>query len=375
MDLQPNQSPQTRSLSPIGPFAGGAATASRRGEGTLPQGEGVSEGAYRRWRIEDRTGFSWDTARVLAEASAMAYAPVAASGSLAVEPGGLPGGIANFRAAGTQPSASGETPDATDTPQRGPTMIENAATGAAAIIQDRGNCIVVAFRGSRAPKDFVADAECWRSRLPLQSGTEAAAVALAAAQAAEVHHGFLRDWESVATDVILAVKQILNSSPITHHYSLFITGHSLGGALAILCALEFARQGLPVAGVHTFGQPRVGNAAFGRFYEDGGLRMADGKTLADVTFRVVNQNDIVPRMPPWINGYRHCGQEIFLLSGQVARFHRLVACATQGWALNPPWWARGLSDALGLWSAWRRRNDVLLTKHPIAEYRKQISDL
>ena len=54
---------------------------------------------------------------------------------------------------------------------------------------------------------------------------------------------------------------------------IFITGHSLGAALAVLCAAEIGAQdrslGLNVTGVYTYGEPRVGNAAFQRFYNKG----------------------------------------------------------------------------------------------------------
>src|SRR5262249_21160400 len=43
---------------------------------------------------------------------------------------------------------------------------------------------------------------------------------------------------------------------------LWIAGHSLGGALAVLAARDLALHGFPVLGVHTFGGPRAGDAAF-----------------------------------------------------------------------------------------------------------------
>jgi hypothetical protein len=72
--------------------------------------------------------------------------------------------------------------------------------------------------------------------------------------------------------------------------SLWITGHSLGGALAMLTAAFLANvQNHPLAGVYTFGQPRVGDPVFQRRYDE---------TLGDITFRCVNNCDPVPHLPP-----------------------------------------------------------------------------
>ncbi|XVF25403.1 hypothetical protein REPUB_Repub13aG0209600 [Reevesia pubescens] len=70
--------------------------------------------------------------------------------------------------------------------------------------------------------------------------------------------------------------------------SLTITGHSLGGALALLNAYEAAATlpGLPVS-VISFGAPRVGNSAFRVELVELGVK----------ALRVVIKQDLVPRMP------------------------------------------------------------------------------
>ena len=126
----------------------------------------------------------------------------------------------------------------------------------------------------------------------------------------------------------------------------YIFGHSLGGALAIICALDLSMMNLPIAGVYTFGQPRVGDAAFAAHYNN---------ELRDLTFRVVNQNDIVPRTPGVLMGYRHCGNEVFM---------QPVA----GWGFNPSVPVKLLFDTLGFWGAYRNRSDVLVNNHLISNY-------
>jgi thioesterase domain-containing protein len=69
----------------------------------------------------------------------------------------------------------------------------------------------------------------------------------------------------------------------------FFVGHSLGGALAMLAALDIQKRGGNVAGLVTLGQPRVGNAAFAA---------EAAKVLQGKIKRFVNGNDPFPHMPP-----------------------------------------------------------------------------
>ena len=78
---------------------------------------------------------------------------------------------------------------------------------------------------------------------------------------------------------------------------LFITGHSLGAALAILAADAAAAQGTPPRAVYGFGTPCVGGATFQARYN---------AALGNVTYRLVHGCDIVARVP-MLQGYRHVG--------------------------------------------------------------------
>ncbi|KAG5538056.1 hypothetical protein RHGRI_025220 [Rhododendron griersonianum] len=94
-----------------------------------------------------------------------------------------------------------------------------------------------------------------------------------------------------------AVRSKLKSLLNEHKTAKFIvTGHSLGGALAILfptvLVLHEEREIMQrLLGVYTYGQPRVGNRQLGRFMEDH-LDLPVPKY-----FRVVYCNDLVPRLP------------------------------------------------------------------------------
>ena len=84
---------------------------------------------------------------------------------------------------------------------------------------------------------------------------------------------------------------------------LFVSGHSLGGSLAVLAALRLATEpaagGRPAA-VFTFGMPRTGDAGFAARYDACGLT---GRTL-----RLVYGRDVVPAVPPSELGFRHVGR-------------------------------------------------------------------
>ena len=194
----------------------------------------------------------------------------------------------------------------------------------------------VAFRGSKEPRDVLTDAEFWRTTLITKEGIY------------EVHSGFLHAWTAVGVDVMTKVNRAL---PVV------VTGHSLGGALALLCALQLEKSGFVVAGVYTFGQPRVGNGQFARLYD---------LALKDRTFRFVHEEDIIPRSPTCFLGFRHCGHLVFLNS-------------TDRTQINPPLTDRLISDAWGLWKEWKHRGpaglDTLLRDHFMAGYQERIARL
>lgn len=72
---------------------------------------------------------------------------------------------------------------------------------------------------------------------------------------------------------------------ITPQYRIFFTGHSAGGAVANIVAQKMQDLGYRVAGCWTYGAPKVGDAAFFNAYTVPG-------------FRIVNEVDVVPLMPP-----------------------------------------------------------------------------
>ena len=136
--------------------------------------------------------------------------------------------------------------------------------------------LVLAFRGTeKKVSDWLTDARC----VPAVQGE------------ARVHTGFLEAFTAARDDTGRNVKEVVENilarpdardgagGPLP----LFITGHSLGGALALLATRLVAPD---VNGAcYTFGAPRVGNYEYFRF-------------VRTPVYRVVNSADVVPRVPP-----------------------------------------------------------------------------
>lgn len=210
------------------------------------------------------------------------------------------------------------------------TALGDAGTDTHCLIIERADEIIIAFRGTKSIRNWIEDGHVTRGfdRNLLLEDTDGSRC--------EVHGGFLCDFESL----IPAISAKLHG-PLVVRRPIFLTGHSLGGALAILCALELVRQKFFVAQVYTFGQPRVGNAAFKALYE--ATPIGQQETLGSQTYRIVYQEDVVPRVPhvpAWHDLYRHAGTEIFVSSYDSSLW------------IDPPWWRLLISDAWGIWRAW-----------------------
>ena len=162
-----------------------------------------------------------------------------------------------------------------------------------AVILGGNHFVVLAFRGTRSDQlsDWMTDAdinqESFNSLYP-------------APDVGFVHSGFgnllLDGW-----DEIYATADAFQQEG----QPLWITGHSLGGALAVVAAAAFTfAKREPVNGLYTFGQPRVGDPIF--------CSQCD-RNFHDCMFRFVNNEDIVTRVPPRLVPippafYGHSGQ-------------------------------------------------------------------
>ena len=114
----------------------------------------------------------------------------------------------------------------------------------------------------------------------------------------KIHRGFMAAYLGVRE----AIHHYVNNSSATQYR---IVGHSLGGALAKLCAVDLQYNFASNTGIladsnihveaYTFGAPRAGNKAF----------VASYNARVPKTWRVVNGWDAVSGLPHMCQGYRH----------------------------------------------------------------------
>ncbi|KAK9238604.1 Alpha/Beta hydrolase protein [Lipomyces kononenkoae] len=122
-----------------------------------------------------------------------------------------------------------------------------------------------------------------------------------------VHRGFLTSYLETRVYTKPILEELKAKYP---NYSLLVTGHSLGGAIAILAAADLITDGYTPE-IVTYGQPRVGNQEFADWI-DTIVAHIDG-----LMTRVTHRSDPVVRVPLGIE-WRHSGGEVYISKGPLA---------------------------------------------------------
>lgn len=115
-----------------------------------------------------------------------------------------------------------------------------------------------------------------------------------------VASGFYNAFLALQDQVLQAVGTARSNYPSA---PLYITGHSLGGALAVLAAAALS-QAVPASNIHlfTYGCPRVFDSTAASWFMNLGLAES---------WRVVNDDDLVAHVPIMSIGYHHIGTEVW----------------------------------------------------------------
>ena len=118
----------------------------------------------------------------------------------------------------------------------------------------------------------------------------------------DVHGGFQGEINKIWDLIIEKVNELKN-------HKIYITGHSLGGAMATICAKRLQEQKVEVQCLYTYGSPRVGDKRW-------------VKSLQIPHYRFQNNNDVVCKVPFWIMGYRHHGKNVYIgYNGKIAKMN------------------------------------------------------
>jgi triacylglycerol lipase len=149
-----------------------------------------------------------------------------------------------------------------------------------------GQQIILSFRGS----DDMGD---WFNNIDM--------VQVAGPCKGKAHQGFTRILDQ-AWGVIEQTIGNWNNAALQQGQTaptLSFTGHSMGAAVATLAVERLHAKGQTIHSLYTFGSPRVGDSAFSKHFN---------QALKSRTFRFVNGNDLITRMPPRPMDYNHVGQ-------------------------------------------------------------------
>jgi hypothetical protein len=224
--------------------------------------------------------------------------------------------------------------------------------------------IVVAFRGTEAPtsieglKDWLlTDA----GNLLIQPAGDLGTDFAAAGVAARWHDGFMRALASIWDPVVEGLQAERNKSD----RPIWVTGHSLGGALALLAAWRFKRKFVPIHQIYTFGAPMVGNAE---------TATAIDRELPERVFRYVNDQDPVPQLPTLsllANGYRHSEREIMLGGAGAAEAAVTAVQFLQSWASRA---VDGVLQGTLIDELWQGLQDRV-GAHAMENYRSKVAQL
>lgn len=143
--------------------------------------------------------------------------------------------------------------------------------------------LYIVFRGSSSLRDWISNLQFWHEDVKKSKpyGNLNSDV--------EVHTGFINQYKLVRCIIIKKIEEFKPKK-------IIVTGHSLGGALSTLCAvdIQYNFSDIDISCV-TFGSPRVGNKYFVNSFN---------KRIPN-SLRFVNCDDIVTKVPMDIMGYEH----------------------------------------------------------------------
>jgi hypothetical protein len=197
------------------------------------------------------------------------------------------------------------------------------------VLQSRcGRVVVLCYRGTEPANlgNWLGDADVGCESMTVGSGELA------------VHSGFYRNVRATRWPVLkalhaaLAGESLLAPRTTLEHSmeALYITGHSLGGAMAVLFALSLAAEAEDrslvekLRAVYTFGQPLAA----------GGPLPEVARQIGQRVFRHINGRDIVPHLPPAKWGrFEHFGREYRFAGGEWRREERAATQLSGLWEI------------------------------------------
>ena len=146
-------------------------------------------------------------------------------------------------------------------------------------IAENDSEMYIVFRGSKGLRDWIANMKILKSTTDF----------------GKVHSGFMEAFSVVREKIFTAMTRARENNK-----KLYLSGHSLGGALATIAAADSNIKigSTPIEAIYTFGMPKTSNRTAADYINS---------NFGSRFFRFVNDRDIVTRIPP---GSRHVGRLI-----------------------------------------------------------------
>ncbi|QLE57470.1 lipase family protein [Nostoc sp. TCL26-01] len=203
-------------------------------------------------------------------------------------------------------------------------LLNQASSDTQGAILPNGSDLTIVFRGTESSLDWEIDLDTRQERAEFDQKIVKEKIVEEeeqeqiypykdqSASGALMHRGFVNAYFSVRDTIC----QYIGNNEVK---SVVVTGHSLGGALATLCAVDIQynfHDKLTAIEAYTFGAPKVGNNGFRESYN---RRVPN-------SYRIIHGMDIVAALPRWWQGdYHHVDQELrigqrFSLNFISARF-------------------------------------------------------
>jgi hypothetical protein len=200
-----------------------------------------------------------------------------------------------------------------------------------------GRVVILCYRGTE-PSNFVnwlTDVDVEPERINYQFDDPCASV----------HGGFYRNVRATRYEVLDALQRALEGKSVRKPIdgepdeetgkleALYITGHSLGGAMAAMMGVMLQHETKArnirkkLKAVYTFGQPMIGDPSFAAACQR-------NEFLRENLIRYVNDSDVVPHLPPGASGpFQHFGRERQFQAGHLRQSLSVVlhslGCAYQ----------------------------------------------
>ena len=167
--------------------------------------------------------------------------------------------------------------------------IDDKKSDTQAFVAMKGKSLYVVFRGTSSKKDAQNDASIDKVPFILEGD--------------KVHIGFKSSWDAVKDIVIKTIDKMSGYDKIV------VCGHSLGAAVATLCAYNLSHVYDINIECCTIGSPRVGNKTFKNNYDSRKIK----------TLRIVHNNDVVTHSP--FIGYYHVNHMLRIdYNGNIKKF-------------------------------------------------------